>query len=240
MSLMTRMVAGVAAAAKDGPLGQLALLVADALGVDSAEIEKAADPTRGSSFAMGVIALSAKMAKADGQVTRDEFAAFRKVFSFADDDLRSVSMVFRMAQEDVAGFDHYAADLAKRLKDHPAVLEDVLDGLFFIGKADGAVTEDELLFLSTVADRFGFSDLEFERIKLSHLPPDEANPYTVLGLEPGADFASVRAAYRRLVQDNHPDRLIARGVPEQFVTMATEKLAAINAAYEVLERSAPR
>ncbi len=240
MSLMTRIIAGVAAATKDGPLGQLAMVVAEALGVDEDEIARAADPTRGDAFAIGVIALSAKMAKADGLVTRDEFAAFRKVFSFADDELRSVSMVFRMAQEDVAGFDNYAADLARRLRDHPAVLEDVLDGLFFIGKADGEITEDELLFLEVVANRFGFSDLEFERIKLSHLPPDEANPYTVLGLESGADFAAVKAAYKRLVLDNHPDRLIARGVPEQFVAMATEKLAAINAAYDLLERTAPR
>lgn len=238
MSLITRIVAGVTAATKDGPLGQLAMMVADALGVDDAEIARALDPTRGDAFAIGVIALSAKMAKADGRVTRDEFAAFRKVFSFGDEDLRSVSMVFRMAQEDVAGFDHYAADLARRLRDHPAILEDVLDGLFFISKADGEVTEDELAYLEVVSNRFGFSDLEFERIKLSHMPPDEANPYTVLGLEPGASFDAVRAAYKRLVRDNHPDRLIARGVPEQFVTMANEKLAAINAAYDILERTA--
>src|SRR6185503_7626999 len=108
---------------------------------------------------------------------------------------------------------------------------DVLDGLFHIAAADGSVTQSELDFLAEVANHFGFSELEFRRIKATNLGPDAGDPYAILGLLPGADMDEVRHAWRRAAAENHPDRMTQRGAPPEFVAIAREKTAAINAAY---------
>lgn len=217
-----------------GPLGGLVSHLAGQLGIDIGSGE--GDPGGQSqvAFTIGFIALSAKMAKADGVVTEDEVEAFREVFDVNSSEYRNVERVFNFARQDVAGYDAYARQVAGLFKSNPGILEDVLDGLFHIAKADRVIHENELLYLQSVAEIFGFSDGEFARIKASHLGPDAADPYVILGVDHTISDDDLRRAYRRLVQENHPDRLIARGVPEEFVELANEKLAAINAAYDVI------
>lgn len=189
----------------------------------------------GVAFTIAVIALSAKMAKADGVVTPDEVEAFTQVFHVSPGDEKHVSRVFNLARQDVAGFEAYAAQIARMFRDKPGVLEDLMDGLFHIARADGVVHDDELEFLKRVATVFGFSDFEFARIKASNTGEAGHDPYLVLGVTPDATDDELKKAYRRAVSENHPDRLIARGVPAEFVALATEKLAAINAAWEALK-----
>jgi DnaJ like chaperone protein len=189
-------------------------------------------------FTIAVIALSAKMAKADGVVTGDEVEAFERLFRVAPGERANVRRVFEMAQRDTAGFESYAGQIARLFAGNPGVLEDILDGLFEIAKADGVFHPGEAAFLERVADIFGFAPNEFRRIRASHVAPDKADPYVVLGVAYEANEEEIKRTYRRLVRENHPDSLIGRGVPEEFVRLATDKLAAINGAYDkiVLER----
>jgi DnaJ like chaperone protein len=187
-------------------------------------------------FTVGVIALGAKMAKADGVVTRDEVAAFRQVFQVPPGELENVARVFNLAKGDVAGYDAYAGQLAQLFGPRAAILGDVLDGLFHIAKADGAVHPAELEFLTLVARRFGFDAHAFEQIRARHVGPDERDPYLVLGLKRTVSDQEVKRAYRKLVRENHPDRLIARGVPEEFVAIANDRLATINDAYDRIQK----
>lgn len=189
---------------------------------------------RQAAFAIAMIALSAKMAKADGVVTRPEVDAFCRIFTVPPGEAKNVSRLYNLAKRHIAGFEAYARDAARLFADDPAMLEDMLDGLFDIAKADGAVHERELAYLSRVAAIFGFDEVAFARIRARHVK-DGGDPYLVLNADPSWDFQRLRRHYRRLVADNHPDRLIARGVPEEFVRIATERLAAINAAWERLE-----
>lgn len=182
-------------------------------------------------FAMALIGLGAKMAKADGIVTRNEIAAFQQVFQASPEGVELLGRAFDLAKETTLGFDGYARRLARRFRAHPAILEDVLDGLFHIAKADGVVTEDELTYLETVADIFGFSGLEFRRIRMAHGLVDVRDPYIILGIDPDVDDDELKRAYRRMAARNHPDALIARGVPSELQRLAVEKMAAINAAY---------
>ena len=98
--------------------------------------------------------------------------------------------------------------------------------------ADGAFHANEEQFLADVAKRFGFTPTEFSYIKARHVSSIRCDPYEVLGITPDVDNEALKAHYRRLVLDNHPDKIIARGVPPEFVSLATKKVAAINAAYE--------
>ncbi len=186
-------------------------------------------------FTIAVIALSAKMAKADGIVTNDEVEAFERLFRVAPEETANVRRVFDMARRDTAGYEAYAAQIARLFAGNPALLEDILDGLFEIAKADGVLHPGEAEFLERVADIFGFAPNEFRRIRASHFAPDAADPYVVLGVAYDAGDDEIRRTYRRLVKENHPDSLIGRGVPPEFVRLATDKLAAINGAYDKIE-----
>ena len=168
----------------------------------------------------------------DGVVTDRDFDVFRRVFAIPPDEENNVRRIFNMARQDIAGFDHYAQQIAKLLVGNPALLEDVLDGLFEIAKSDGVLHPCEARFLERVAEIFGFAPGEFRRIRASHFAPELTDPYVILGLSYSADEDELKQTYRKLVRENHPDSLMARGVPAEFVKLANDKLAAINSAYE--------
>jgi DnaJ like chaperone protein len=186
-------------------------------------------------FTVGVIALGAKMAKADGVVSEREIAAFKQVFRVSDEELPNVARVFNMAKRDVAGFDTYARQLARLFKDRKEVLENVLDDLFHIAKADEIVHPDELAFLEAVAMEFGFDEVCFSRIKARHVI-DGMDPYLIIGMGRDATNEEIKRHYRILVAEIHPDRLIAQGLPEEAIEVANKTLATINAAYDDISK----
>ncbi|MGE0765070.1 MAG: TerB family tellurite resistance protein [Hyphomicrobiaceae bacterium] len=202
------------------------------LGIDT---DKRADRPTGVAFTIAIIALSAKMAKSDGIVTRDEVEAFRRVCTFPQSDEANVRRVFDLAKQDTVGYEHYAREIGVLLADDPELRLDVLEGLFVIAAADGILHEKEDLYLADVARIVGLTESEFTWVR-SLFVAAEANPYTTLGLTPAATAAEIKARYRKLVVEHHPDRLIGRGVPAEFVTIAERTLAAINVAYETLAR----
>ncbi|RCW28345.1 DnaJ like chaperone protein [Ciceribacter lividus] len=190
------------------------------------------------SFSVAIIALSAKMAKADGVVTVSEVDAFREIFDFPAKEAQNVARLYNLARQDVAGYEAYAGKIMKMCgtgKKGCPVLEDIVDGLFHIAKADGLVHEKEMAFLSRIADIFEISEERFEAITERHVNPD-GNPYAVLGVQPSDDFATIRKRYRALAAEHHPDRLHARGVPTEFHAVAHHRMARLNAAYAAIEK----
>jgi DnaJ like chaperone protein len=187
-------------------------------------------------FTISLIALSAKMAKADGVVTEDEVSVVRRLFDVPDSERRNVARLFNLAKQDVAGFETYAARLKGLYEDDPQLMEDVLDGLFVIAAADGYVHEREDAFLARVSEIFGLDRATFARVEARYVRPDAADPYVVLGLPRGSPPDEVKRAWRRLVAESHPDRLQAHGVPPEALKLANDRLARINAAYERIRR----
>lgn len=192
-------------------------------------------PEKSVAFTIGMIALGAKMAKADGVVTDDEVHAFAQVFHVPEKDRPAVERVFNLAKQDVAGFESYALQVAKLFKLKSSVLESVLDGLFHIAKADGVIHENELAYLESVAEIFGFVNADFARIRSRHVALRD-DPYDVLGLERGIEFSEIKKKYRSLVRELHPDKQIAAGVPAEMVKLSTERLSRINDAYGLIEK----
>ncbi len=186
-------------------------------------------------FTVAMIGLSAKMAKADGVVTHEEIDAFRDLVEFPQNEADNVARLYNLAKQDVAGFDAYARKIAGLFEGEQAILEDILDGLFHIAMADGVLHDRESAYLETVAEEFGFGDIEYRRVRARHVFEGELDPYVVLGVESDLPFDEVRRVYRKLVAENHPDRLIARGVPHEFIKIASDRLSAINAAFEQIE-----
>ncbi|QYX55885.1 molecular chaperone DjiA [Roseovarius sp. SCSIO 43702] len=194
-------------------------------------------PERTVAFTIAVIALSAKMAKADGLVTRDEVTAFREVFQIARDDEPGAARVFNLARQDVAGFEEYAARIRTMFAGERAALCDLMEGLFHIAMADGVYHPNEDLFLERVAELFELPEADFRAIRARFVEGAPRDPYAVLGVSRDAPLDEIRDAWRRQVRDTHPDRMLARGVPEEAIKLAEKRMVAINRAWEEINEA---
>jgi DnaJ like chaperone protein len=193
-------------------------------------------PERSVAFTIAVIALGAKMAKADGQVTRNEVAAFRSVFIIAPEDEADAARVFNLARQDVAGFDLYARRIARMFGPGDQVLIDLADGLFHIALADGEFHQAEADFLREVVSIFGLGDKCYRALKARFVPDDPHDPYDILGVSPDMTMEEIRAAWRQAVKESHPDGLKARGLPDEAIRLAEDRLRDVNRAWEIISR----
>lgn len=186
-------------------------------------------------FTIAVISLCAKLSKADGVSSHLEARAFEEVYHVPSEEAANVERLYNFAKQDVAGYDAYADKVARLLADAPELKRDVLEALFHVAAADGVFHGAEDEYLRDVGRRFGFSDAEYRAMRALFVR-DPDDPYTLLGVSPEASDAELKARYRQLVRESHPDTLMAHGVPEEFIDVANRKLAAINAAYEQIAR----
>ncbi len=239
MSIWGKIIGSASGFAIGGPIGALVGGIAghafDRSKTVNVNYEAKAGDIKQIAFTIAVIALGAKMAKADGRVTDDEIRAFREVFKIPIGEVKNVGRVFNLARKDSRGFEPYARQVAQLFSHNSAVLEDLLDGLFHIAKADKVYDPLEDKFLKAVAEIFGFSKSEFERIRESHLGPDQSDPYTILGAKRSDSDEAIKLLYRHLVREHHPDRLIAEGLPQEFIDIANSKLATINDAWDKIQ-----
>jgi len=239
MSVWGKLLGGAAGFAIGGPLGAILGAVAghavDRMRKGRNRPQTAAE--RQIAFTAAVVVLGAKMAKADGRVTRDEVSAFKRVFRIPESESVDVGRLFNEARTDAKGFEPYARQIADLLAHQPAVLEELLEGLFLVAKADGMLHQAEVEFLRQVAHIFGLSSVEFERILTRHSSGDHADPFEILGIPPHASDTEVKTAYRQQTRENHPDRLVAQGLPKEFIDLATAKMATINTAYDRICKS---
>lgn len=195
-------------------------------------------PERSVAFTIAVIGLGAKMAKADGQVTRDEVTALREVFQTARDDEAGAARVFNLARQDVAGFDVYARRIKAMFGAENATLTDLMEGLFHIAVADGVYHPKEDIFLSEVARIFGLSEHEFATLRSRFVPDAKPDPFAVLGVSPDMPLDQIRKVWRQRVREMHPDKMIARGVPPEAIKLAEKRLTDVNDAWDKISRSA--
>lgn len=195
-------------------------------------------PERTVAFTIAVIALSAKMAKADGVVTRNEVSAFREVFMIAQEDEAGAARVFNLARQDVAGFEEYAQRIKRMFGDQTETLCDLMEGLFHIAMADGEYHPNEDAFLERVAEIFDLPEPDFLSLRSRFVPDATPDPYMVLGVSRDMPLKDIRKAWRKLVQDAHPDRMMARGVPSEAVKLAERRMVDINRAWEAIKKGA--
>ena len=194
-------------------------------------------PERTVGFTIAVIALSAKMAKADGYVTQSEILAFKEIFRVPVSDEANAERLFDLARQDIAGFEIYARKIKKMFGTQTDTLEDLLEGLFYIAVADGRYHDQEDAYLKRVSEIFVLGDLSFRVIKARYVKGTPANPYEVLGVSPSASITEIRNAWRDLVKKNHPDKLTARGVPIEAVKLGEARLVAINQAWNKINNA---
>jgi DnaJ like chaperone protein len=217
--------------------GMNGLGIAELLGLSSPPVDDGGHPgLRQIGFTIGVIALGAKMARVDGSVSDVEVAAFRDFFQVPAGEEANVQRFFDQAKRDASGFEVYARQVAALFPDAPEILENVIEGLFSIARADGTIDAAEADYLAKVAGIFDLPSARFERARAAATGVMECEPCVVLGIDPLATDEQIREAWLRQVRANHPDRLIAQGLPEEAIAVANRKLALINDAYDRLRR----
>ena len=189
--------------------------------------------SQSAAFTSAFVALAAKMAKADGVAVASEWEAFERFIDVPAHEVPNIKRLYDSAKADTAGAAVYSRRIARMLDGDQALKRDVLECLLYVACADGVLHPAENSFVLDVAKAFGVSETEFRSIR-SHFVRDEESPYEVLGLAPDAPDAEIKARYRKLATENHPDRLTANGAPAALIKTATAKLAAINAAHEAI------
>ena len=187
-------------------------------------------------FAISLVILTAKLAKADGQVSKEELIAIKEKLKVPDHEIDQVGKIFNKAKEDSLGYEPYAKQIAQIYQNKPAVLDEVINILFYIAEADGKVSNSELAMIKNIAQIFNLTDIQFEGIKESRKGSDKLNPYIVLGCTSNDDFATIRKKYLQLSKEHHPDALISKGVPKEVIEESKKKMRAINSAFDKIEK----
>ncbi|WP_426163823.1 TerB family tellurite resistance protein [Sandarakinorhabdus sp. DWP1-3-1] len=227
MSVWATIAGAAVGALLGGPLGALAGAAAGS----AVDLRRATSPERRRvAFTVAAIALAAKMARADGDPSAAEFATFQRLFHVDEPEAANAKRFYDLAKQSMAGYEAYAQQAATLLGPGSPLLEDLLDALWLIAAVDG-YHPAEIAYLDAVADKLGFDAAAAARVRARHTGPAEDDPWAVLGVEPGADAATLRRAYHALVREYHPDRHLAEGVPAEFIRVTEARMAAINGAY---------
>ena len=187
-------------------------------------------------FALSLIILSAKLSKADGRVSKEELIAVKDKLQIPDSEIDQVAKIFNKAKDESTGYEPYAKQISEIFKRNQNVLEEVINILFYIAEADGNVSNEEEAMIANIAFIFGLSQNQYESIKESRKASDKLNPYIVLESQPTDDLKSIRKKYIKLSKDHHPDLLISKGVPSEVINESKNKMRAINAAWDQIQK----
>ena len=187
-------------------------------------------------FALSLIILSAKLSKADGRVSKEELIAVKDKLQIPDSEIDQVAKIFNKAKDESTGYEPYAKQISEIFKGNQNVLEEVINILFYIAEADGHVSNEEESMIANIAFIFGLSQNQYESIKESRKSSDKLNPYIVLESQPTDDLKSIRKKYIKLSKEHHPDLLISKGVPSEVINESKNKMRAINAAWDQIQK----
>ena len=187
-------------------------------------------------FALSLIVLSAKLSKADGNVSHEELVAVKDKLKIPDNEIDQVGKIFNKAKEESTGYEPYAQQIAQIYKGNINVLEEVINILFYIAEADGEVSSQELTMIENIAKIFGLNQVQFNSIRESRKGSDKLNPYIVLESNPNDDLQSIRKKYLKLSKENHPDLLMSKGVPQEVIDESKNKMRAINSAWDQIQK----
>lgn len=240
MSIWGKIIGGTAGFALGGPFGAILGVMAgnmfDKSKRSSFKYQEISNQQKQSIFALCVITLGAKIAKSDGAVTKDEIEVFKEKFRITPKDMAQVGKIFNEAKKTTYGFEAIAQQVGELFQDNKIVLEELLNNLFYIAEADGKISNDELSFLRTVSSIFKFSENTFQRIYQARLNDKESDPYKVLGVKRTDNNEIIKKAWIKLTKEHHPDNLIAKGMPLEFVKQSTKEMSSINSAYDKIQK----
>lgn len=187
-------------------------------------------------FALSLIVLSAKLSKADGQVSKEELIAVKDKLKIPENEIDQVGKIFNKAKNESTGYKPYAEQIAQIYRGNLNVLEEVINILFYIAEADGNISKAELVMIEDIARIFGLSESQFNSLKESRKSSDKLNPYIVLESNPDDSLTEIRKRYIKLSKEHHPDLLLSKGVPPEVIEESKKKMRSINSAWDQVQK----
>ena len=239
MSIWGKTIGGTAGFALGGPIGaMLGVMVGGSFDKRLSNFSspnKITQKQKQNIFALSIIILSAKIAKADGHVSKDEIYAFKEKFNIPENEMSEVGKIFNEAKKNTDGYEKIADQIGILFFDNKLLLEELLNNLFYIAESDGNTSDSEIKILQSISNSFGLSKNDFERIFHGRLTKKNSDPYKVLSVNRDDDDKTIRKRWIELNKEHHPDNLIAKGLPEEFINQANDELSAINIAYDKIK-----
>jgi len=239
MSIWGRLLGGVAGFAFGGPIGAILGVMAgnafDKKNQRSFNYSKISQQQKQEIFTISFIILSAKLAKSDGQVTNDEIQAFKEKFNVPKSDLNKIGKIFNEAKKDVYGYKQISDQVGLLFSDNKLLLEEMLNNLFYIAASDGQISLKEIDLLRSISQSFSFDETIFQRIFQMNLKNSSSDPYKILGVNRNESDVEIRKKWIELNKEHHPDNLISKGMPKEFIEQSNNELAAINLAYDKIK-----
>ena len=240
MSIWGKIIGGTAGFAIGGPIGAiLGVIVGGTISRSNNKninLNKISHEQKQNFFALSVIILSAKIAKADGQVTKEEIYAFKDNFKVPENEMSEVGKIFNEAKKSKDGYEKISIQIGVLFSDNKLLLEELLNNLFYIAEADGETTFEEINILKSISTSFGLSAEEFERIKNSRKYNTNSDPYKILGVKRDDEIYEIRKKWIELSKEHHPDNLLSKGLPNEFIDQANKELSVINLAYDEIKK----
>tara|TARA_Y100000992_G_scaffold115224_1_gene75388 strand:+ start:598 stop:1317 length:720 start_codon:yes stop_codon:yes gene_type:complete len=235
MSIWGSLIGGMIGFSLGGPFGMLlGSLIGGKVSRSRSEFRNAAQSQQ--IFALSLIVLSAKLSKADGNVSKEELIAVKDKLKIPDQELDQVGKIFNKAKEESTGFEPYAQQIAQIYKGNLNVLEEVINILFYIAEADGNISQSEMQMIENISQIFGLNQTQFNSIKESRKSSDKLNPYVVLESNPDDDLQTIRKKYLKLSKEHHPDLLLSKGVPNEVIEESKKKMRSINLAWDQIQK----
>jgi len=240
MSIWGKIIGGTAGFALGGPIGAILGVMAgnvyDKSQKKNYNFHQITNQQKQNIFALSVIILSAKIAKSDGIVTKDEIYAFKEKFKISSKDMEHVKKIFNEAKKTPYGYENIAQQVSQLFSENKIVLEELLNNLFYIAEADGNISENELNFLKSVSLYFNIDEISFQRIYQTRLNDKESDPYKVLAVNRNDSNEEIRKKWIELNKEHHPDNLLSKGLPKEFIEQANKELSSINLAYDKIKQ----
>ena len=239
MSIWGKIIGGTAGFALGGPIGAIiGIMIGGSFDRKSVFIKskRINSQQKQNIFALSIIILSAKIAKADGKVTKDEIYAFKEKFKIPENEMEQVGKIFNEAKKTKYGYEQIATQVGELFSDNKLLLEELLNNLFYIAESDGETSVSEIEILKSISKLFGLSKEDFQRIFHSRLNSKDSDPYKILGVDRNDNDSIIRKKWIKLNKEHHPDNLIAKGMPQEFINQSNKELAAINLAYDKIKK----
>ena len=239
MSIWGKIIGGTTGFALGGPLGAIiGMMIGGSFDRSARKFSSSnqiSQQQKQNVFALCIIVLSAKIAKADGQVTKEEIYTFKEKFNIQAEEMSEVSKIFNEAKKSSFGFKNIADQVGNLFSDNKVLLEQLLNNLFYIAEADGVTSMNEVEILRSISQSFQFNETDFQRIFHSRLNNKESDPYKILGVTREDSDNNIRKKWIKLSKEHHPDYLIAKGMPKEFIKEANKELSSINLAYDKIK-----
>ncbi len=190
-------------------------------------------------FFVGAFSMLARLVQADGKVTTSEISSIETIMAqdlHLDPSSRQTAMqIFNSALHSSESFDKFALQFYNEFYQQPQILELMLEILMKVAVADGRFGREEESLILAAVRIFDFGESRYKILKQRYVKHDGYS-YSVLGITEGASVEDIKKAYRKLVTEYHPDKIAAKGLPEEFNQFAANKFREIQEAYENIRK----